>query len=339
MNAKVIAIRSTGLVTSVGLDAPSSCAAIRAKLTNPSDTQFIPSGGEPIIAHQVNLDVPWRGVKKLAHMATMAIEECMVNIGRNEWSGIPLLLCVAENDRPGRLDGLDTELFMEIQTLLDTKFSADSSVVAGGRVSTGVALARARKLIYEKNYAQVLVVATDSLLTWPTLRSYVADDRILTSSNSNGFIPGEASAALLVTLPSGVAELQCVGMGFGVEKAHINSDDPLRGDGLTFAVKSAIADAECEMHDMDYRIADLSGEQYYFKEASLALNRVLRKRKEELEIWHPAESIGEVGATAGAASLAVMLMAAVKAYSPGQHSLLHLANDDGARVAIIGYGV
>ena len=28
------------------------------------------------------------------------------------------------------------------------------------------------------------------------------------------------------------------------------------------------------MHDLDYRITDLSGEQYYFKEAALALGRI-----------------------------------------------------------------
>ena len=34
------------------------------------------------------------------------------------------------------------------------------------------------------------------------------------------------------------------------------------------------------MHDFDYRITDLSGEQYYFKEAALALSRTLRQSKE-----------------------------------------------------------
>ena len=51
----------------------------------------------------------------------------------------------------------------------------------------------------------------------------------------------------------------------------------MRADGLATAIKGALADAGCEMHDMDYRITDLSGEQYYFKEAALALSRTLRQ--------------------------------------------------------------
>ena len=53
-----LAIGRTGLVTSVGLSAPAACAAIRAKLTNPSETRFIDSHGEWIMAHQVPLDAP-----------------------------------------------------------------------------------------------------------------------------------------------------------------------------------------------------------------------------------------------------------------------------------------
>ena len=70
-----IAIHKTGLVTSVGLTAPASCAAFRAKLTNPTETRFIDSGGEWIMAHQVALEQPWRGLTKLARMAAMAIDE------------------------------------------------------------------------------------------------------------------------------------------------------------------------------------------------------------------------------------------------------------------------
>jgi 3-oxoacyl-[acyl-carrier-protein] synthase-1 len=258
-------------------------------------------------------------------------------VPKDDWVQIPVLLCVAEADRPGRLEGLDDRLFQDIQAELGARFAPRSAIVAHGRVSAGVALAQARKLIHEDMHSQVLVVATDSLLTWPTLSAYVQEDRLLTPSNSNGFMPGEAAGALLVTGPHGVAELQCVGIGFGVEKAHVDAGEPLRGDGLTLAIKGALLGAGCELHDIDYRIADLSGEQYYFKEASLALNRILRKRKEDFQIWHPAEVIGEAGAASGFACLTVMQMAAAKGYAPGQRSLLHLANDSGARVAIAGY--
>ena len=86
---------------------------------------------------------------------------------------------------------------------------------------------------------------------------------------------------------------------------------------------------------MDYRLSDLSGEHFYFKEAALALSRTLRRRKEEFEVWHPAECIGETGAAAGIAMLAVADAARQMGYAPGPRVLLHLANDDGQRAAAV----
>jgi 3-oxoacyl-[acyl-carrier-protein] synthase-1 len=129
-------------------------------------------------------------------------------------------------------------------------------------------------------------------------------------------------------------------VGFGTESATLDSGLPLRADGLVAAIRGALADAGCELHDIDLRITDLSGEQYYFKEASLALTRILRQRKEEFDIWHAAECTGEVGAAAGAIALAVAEAACRKAYAPGPAILLHASNDDGERMAaVLSYGV
>ena len=85
---------------------------------------------------------------------------------------------------------------------------------------------------------------------------------------------------------------------------------------------------------MDFRITDLSGEQYYFKEAALALSRTLRQRKEEFDLWHPAECTGEQGAVAGAAVIAMADAACRKAYTKGPNILSHMANDAGQRAAL-----
>ncbi len=334
MPTQAIAIKRTGLVTSVGLSAPASCAAIRAKISNPTETRFIDAGGEWIMAHQVPLEKPWRGRTKLAKMAAMAIAECLEDIPREGWAGIPLLLCVAEPERPGRIEGLDDQLFLDIQQELDARFAPESVIVAHGRVSVAIALAQASKLIYEGNAPQVLIAATDSLLTWPTLSVYEREERLLTASNSNGFMPGEAGGALLIGRPDGKAELLCAGIGFGQEPAHIDSGEPLRADGLTTAIKSALTDAGCEMHDFDFRITDLSGEQYYFKEAALALSRILRQRKEEFDLWHPAECTGESGAAVGLTVVALAAAACRKAFTKGPNILAHMANDAGQRAAL-----
>jgi 3-oxoacyl-[acyl-carrier-protein] synthase I len=335
MTTKPIAILSTGLLTSVGATAPASCAAFRAKITNPTETRFIDSRGEWIMAHHVTLEAPWRGLAKLAKMAARVIAEALEGMPKWEWNQIPVILCVAESERPGRMSGLDDQLFHQVQAQLDVKFAAQSTLVSQGRVSVAVALARARTLITEAGISRVLVAATDSLLSWPTLRHYEQSDRLLTPGNSNGFMPGEAAGALLVGRPTGdVGELVCSGIGFGHEEANVESEDPLRGDGLSQAIKAALADAGRELHDMDFRITDISGEQYYFKEAALALSRTLRVRKQVFDIWHPAECTGEVGAASGATIISAAQAACHKQYSKGQNILAHIANDTGQRAAL-----
>jgi 3-oxoacyl-[acyl-carrier-protein] synthase-1 len=255
-------------------------------------------------------------------------------VPKDERVRIPLLLCVAEPERPGRLDGLDDRLFADIQDELSTRFAPESAIVAHGRVGVAVALAQARKLL-AGGFARVLVAATDSLLTWPTLSHYEREDRLLTARNSNGFMPGEGAGALLVGAGEGHAgELVCTGIGFSREAAHLDSGEPLRAEGLSLAIKAALADAGCAMHDMDFRIADLSGEQYYFKEAALALSRTLRQLKGEFDVWHPAECIGEQGAAAGLALVALADAASRKAFTQGPNILVHLANDAGQRAAL-----
>jgi 3-oxoacyl-[acyl-carrier-protein] synthase-1 len=335
MSSHPIAILNTGLVTSIGLTAAATCAAIRAKVTNPTESRFMDSDGEWILAHQIPLDEAWRGRPKLAKMAAASILECLAVVPRAEWPTIPLLLCVAEHARPGRVDGLDEDLFSEIQAAVGTEFSSDSRVFPHGRVAAGAALGHARSLLEGGQAQHVLVAATDSLLTWPTLSAFDHEGRLLTPENSNGFMPGEAGGALLVGTAASESRLICIGVGFSAEQATIESEEPLRGDGLTQAVRNALADAQCELHDLDFRITDLAGEQYYFKEAALALGRVLRQRKERFEMWHPAEFTGETGAVSGIVCLAVALAACRKGYAPGRGCLVHAGVDAGDRVAIV----
>jgi 3-oxoacyl-[acyl-carrier-protein] synthase I len=330
-----ITIERTGLVSAVGLNAPASCAALRAKISNPSETRFKGPDGEWLMAHQVPLPQPWRGLTRLSKMAAMAIEEALSHVPRSEWGKLPLLLCVAERERPGRMAGLDEQLFLLIQQELGVSFAAHSMVITQGRVAVAVAMAQARALIAQGQARRVLVAAADSLLSWPTLAPYLQQQRLLTPSNANGFMPGEGAGALLIGGGAASAgQLVCSGVGFGIEKAHIHSESPLRADGLTDAVKAALADAGCQMQDLDFRITDLSGEQFYFKEAVLAATRTMRVLKAEFDLWHPAECIGEAGAVAGAAILALAAAACHKGYAKGSRILCHMANDAGQRAAL-----
>ncbi len=338
MTAPPVAILGAGMMTGVGLTAPASCAAIRCAIDNFTETRFMARGGEWIIGSAVPLDQPWRGQAKLVKMLAGPIRECLDLVPETPASEIPLLLCVAERDRPGRLDGLDNALAFELQQELGTGFGAGSEMIAEGRIGGALALRRARELLYRPAEAPryTIVAGTDTFLVGPTLTAYDERDRLLTERNSNGFIPGEAGAAVLLSRPErGTAVLHILGLGFAREEATIESDRPLRADGLSQAIGAALADAGTTIAGMDFRITDISGEQYAFKEASLALSRLLHVRRRCMDLWHPADCIGEVGAAALPCMLAVALFAVRKRYAPGSAVLAHLGNDNGKRGALV----
>ena len=187
-----------------------------------------------------------------------------------------------------------------------------------------------------------IIAGVDSLLLSGTLAAYEEKNRLLTSQNSNGFIPGEAAAAVLVgspatrnPQPAASTELLCLGIGNGQERATMESAEPLRADGLVQAFKDAFANAQRGFEHVDYRLTDANGEQYWFKEAALAMTRVMRVRKEEFDIWHPADCIGETGAACGPCAFGVALAAARKNYAPGPGVLCHFSSDDGQRLALV----
>jgi 3-oxoacyl-[acyl-carrier-protein] synthase-1 len=168
------------------------------------------------------------------------------------------------------------------------------------------------------------------------LSAYGDRARLLAEHNSNGFIAGEAAGAILLGPAEGAEdELLCVGVGQGTEPAPLGSGEPLRAEGLTTAIRAALHDAGCQLGDVDFRITDISGEQYFFKEAALAFARCIRSPKAEFDLWHPAEGIGEVGAASGLALVATALFAARKQYAKGPRVLLHGSSDGGTRAAAI----
>lgn len=332
-----VAILGCGMVTGVGLTAASACTAMRASLSAFNETRFVGPEGDWVIGCQVPLEKPWRGVAKLVRLAAPAIQECLKAAGKTKSESIPVLLCVAEKERPGRLGGIDDQLLPEIQAILATRFHTRSQILARGRVGGVEAMDLARRWIHDERMPYVIVAGVDSFLVAQTLTAYGEQFRLLTESNSNGFIPGEAGAAVLLGPPNDLApeELRCMAIGFGREKATINSEEPLRGDGLVEAYRALKVDGGLTLDDTDYRYTDCNGEQYGFKNDRLAFMRVVRKLKARFDHLHPADSIGEVGAAVVPCMIGMALISAQKGYAQGPGVLCHCSNDEGERAAMI----
>jgi 3-oxoacyl-[acyl-carrier-protein] synthase-1 len=333
MSAMMV-VQATGLVTSTGNSAAATCAAIRAKVSNPSVTRFRGNQGDWLMAHQVQSMTSLRGVHKLSAMAALAIAECIAALKIP--GPLPLLLCVAEADRPGRLPGIEDDLVPLIERRLGIQFDrTHSCVLSAGRLGALIALARAREILAKEQIDHVVIAATDSLLVAGTLAALSDQGRILTEENPDGFMPGEGAGAVLIgRAQPKPGQTVCLGYGESMETAPILSAQPLRALGLKSAIRQALTDAgDIPFEAIDVRISDVSGEQYGFKEAALAVGSLLRVRRENQDLWHPAEVVGEIGSAIGPVMIAVATDGVRNGMLTEAPILLHAGADDGRRAA------
>ncbi len=329
MNGK-IDIASVGMVTPVGLDAPASCAAMRARLDGFQETRFTGARGEPLIGAPIPLPRDWIGERRIAHLAAGAISEALAE-GHTAGEQTALILCLAEDNRLGKPVRDASRLLTQIAEIVEIAPHVKSRVISYGRPSGHVALEQARRLISSGQVPNVVIVGVDSYLTSRTVRHYLNQSRLMTKFNPNGFIPGEAAAAVLCTKP-GKGLLTLLGLGLSRDPAAIyNKEDlPLRGDGMTAAYGVALQESRFDMIGIGYRISDLIGEQYWFKQTALASLRLTRGHIEFQDLWSPGESMGNVGAAVVPTMIGMAFTAAKKGYAAGNPVLIEASNDEGA---------
>ena len=73
-------IVSIGMVTAVGLDAPSACAAMRAHVDGFQETRFLSTPDGWLTGAPVPLPRNWIGEKRIAHLAAGAIVEAFESV-------------------------------------------------------------------------------------------------------------------------------------------------------------------------------------------------------------------------------------------------------------------
>jgi 3-oxoacyl-[acyl-carrier-protein] synthase I len=328
---------ASGMVTAVGFTAPASCAAIRAGLDGIRDTRFR-FRDSWLKGGQVSLPNGAVGFQKLSQMALMAVNECVASHPHETTLETALLLCVAEQGRPGRIDGQGTLLERLVREANGSsrRFHETSRLFEAGSTGAVAALELADELISEGRVRCAVVAGVDTYLTSRTVRAHYDANRLITEQNSDGFFPGEAAAAILVGKRlDNAGAVQCVGVGWGREESLPGTDLPLKGDGLTRAYEAAMSAAGFGYEGLDYRLTDIGGSQRAFKEAALALARTMRTSKDEFDIEHPADCVGSVGAASVPLLLGVALAAARKGYAPGQGVLCHCGDDNGLRAAFV----
>lgn len=332
-------IAGANLVSPLGLDAVSACAAKRAGASALSDLPYLDNAGEPVVGAVVpGLDRSLTHRQRLMALLAACLGGMLESSPASRWDTVPLLVCLPEAGRPGVQERAAESVLRELTETLGRRFHPSwSDTIMSGHTAGFEALHRARRMLASGAVQACLVCGADSLVNAATLAWLDRDYRLKTPANRDGVVPGEASAGVLLQAePGGDAVTAVSGLGFLREEGSLLADRPLRGHGLAGAVREALVEARLGLHDIDLRISDVSGELYGFKELPLVEGRLMRVvRKDPQPLWHWAEAVGDIGAAAGLAQLVWVDQAFRRRYAPGSRVLCMTSALDGRRAAAV----
>lgn len=349
-----IAVVSAGVVSAVGMSWQSTCAAVRAGLDGFRETAFVDEVGEPLLGARIGdawlgladagEDSVHGGVTRLSRMAVSAAREAAIGAGGVDAARCVFLLLSRTPEQASYSADDLKDCYEACEQALGHRFHPASAILPWGVAGLAGALARARSSLAFEDVDHVLLVSVDSLLEVADIQRHLAQRRLLSSQQSDGFISGEAAAALVLrrwerTVPASAAAdavLLLSGLAESQEPASFESDEPNHGKGLAQALRAALSEAGLQAHEVHHRMATSAGESFFMDEATFAWSRVLRER-EPRGYTEPllGGNVGLCGAAQGPLAIALALDMLRKGWAAGGNFLLHGSDARERRCAVV----
>jgi 3-oxoacyl-[acyl-carrier-protein] synthase-1 len=352
-------VTALGMMTSVGWDALTACAAIRAGVSRP----------KPVDDWSLDSIATTLEVFPTGHPVA-GYTDGFVMLGR--WSRLfdgALQSLWTTSQTPGPEDAgfwKRTALVVVLPRLTDVRFGTEEedgeglaafadhaartflrrvgvqscNVVASGRVGLVPALRFAREQLRERSADRVIVAAVDSYLDPMTLDWLAASRRLKHEEQPAGLSPGEAGACLLIESEGAARErsasavLHICGMAEGADPS-IYDDDPNLGLGLASAVRQSLDEARIDHAFSGDLISDLNGETWRATAYGIARSRLTSQLSDGVREIFPAQSIGDVGAATSAVALCVAGRSFARGYAMSQQTLVLNSTECGQSVALL----
>jgi 3-oxoacyl-[acyl-carrier-protein] synthase-1 len=341
-NSTTIAITGLGMISPVGLDMVQTCAAVRAGVDLFEETEdhlCLPADPDLDFEPMKGSRVPTlaSGVDRNAQMMKLALQDLIerAQIPRAVLQATGLYLATGGEDRIG-----SAESFAHAVQATTRERFRELRVFAGGHAGFFLALEEAMKALSEGRCAAAIVAGVDSHHLTPVLTRLDEAGRIKSERSLDGFIPGEAAAALLVEMPAaatarGAAILATLhGVDHDREEHVLGGDEPSSGTGLARAIERLAQSSGAEGPFL-WTACDMNGESYRGREwAHCQVN------KPELfrglaSVWHPADCLGDTGAASGPVLACLAARAFERGYAPADQCLIWASSDDGLRGATL----
>jgi 3-oxoacyl-[acyl-carrier-protein] synthase-1 len=339
-----LCIVGVGALTSVGLNAPATAAAVRAGIASFADHPYmINREGDPYVVAMVpSLNAGVQGVQRYIDLALPAMEEALTPLvdQPKNIAQIPVIIGLPEV-RPGLPDDLAIRLTDRAKALgRERPLIREVWTLSKGHSAGLLALEAGGNLVSDGAVEFCIIGGVDSYIDADTLDWIEDNEQLHTPSNAWGFVPGEAAAFCLICsrdtahrykLPIR-AELPAISSAF--EENIIKTKTICIGKGLTQAVRNTLQTLPGEFQ-IDFTICDQNGEAYRADEFGFMLARLSEYFTDPSNFMAPADCWGDVGAASGPLFIHLIIFAADKGYAKGPHTLIWTSSERGERAAAI----
>jgi 3-oxoacyl-[acyl-carrier-protein] synthase I len=345
-----VVVIGVGLMTAVGLSAPETAAAVRAgtmrfcesDLLGRSLERFtlaeVPEDGLPALADTPrNVDGLTAREIRMLRLASVPLRECLAPLqAATERTGMCVAVPETETlraiDRPAFVGRLATQSGRAFAAeLLD----ATQSGRAGGLLAIGHAVTA-----IQSGAAHFMVAGgVDTFRDPYVLGTLDLEDRVKTTANSDGFIPGEGAGFVLlasaeVAAAHGLALFARISpTAVGFEPGHLYSTETYRGDGLAQTIGRLV-----NAHAVDQPVAEvyssMNGENHWAKEWGVGYLRNKAIFQPTHGTHHPADSYGDTGAASGPLMVGLASLGVRDRYR-GAPALVYASSDRGPRAALV----
>ncbi len=340
MASPLVQIIRVGARTPLGLSALQTAMCARAGKLEPRRTSFRDSAEAAIGAVRAAcLPDDLHGYERLLALGAPALREAAGDLE----GPLPLLLALPEGGRPDDDPRFEAEILEALGQKSGVALDLGrSEIIRAGQAGVGIAVERAmgrlRELLDRKRAPMVIVGGLDSYYHPEVLAWLDRTHRLHSLTTVNGFVPGEAAAFVVLSLPlagsaprEGTAPMAFVSAAISGREETVLGDEPNVALAMTRVVRSALA---ARSEPTRWVVSDVNGERHRITEYS----RVTIRNDDRIpvEVDHTAlpERFGDVGAASGALMLALACTLFQTRAAPANEALLLLHAEGPERAAI-----
>ena len=358
METPPLAVTAIGLVSSLGLEVTTACAAARAGLSRPSllDGFVTPPATEdpvPAVGHPIGpFTRGFDGAGRLLRVAELGARSLAASapaevLARARWvvaapEGLPVEPPYPDDDpdevdpdEVPEADPVAAEVALAAHRLGDALAAGVGMPVSPERLTlfegrAGFALGLRLALDRLRVGEACVVGAFDSLIRSSVVGRLAEHERLDQSGPTPGLAPGEAAVFLLLERDTSGT---CVGLvrdaAVADEAAHLYAGRPPTGRALA-ALAQSLAGATSP-----WLLSDCNGEPFRSSEWGHALSQAPSLREGLEAATYPALAFGDTGAASGALGVAVAFRAFARGYAPAPTALVLGAEATARRSAVL----